>query len=263
VLSWLNPAADSATDYRSIAGACSKKRVSLCPDKGRSVEFDVVEVRTNGRRWLAGHCTITAMTTRDKERTKPRRLFSGGLIVYQQVAAVIAAFALIALSSTVFGSEWRGFIATLVGQWNEYVRPAMKWLLHLLVSTPLGWLGLRVEVPLWIRDYLGVGLALALSWLRVYLRGRRSRPFDDDRANTSIWKPWKSAQGDELSDKALPWIVWPPLVLLVWPLVVGSFLFFIGLSTIAGYAGQAIPFVLAVAPVLYFGLLLAVNYLVL
>src|SRR5574342_312236 len=91
---------------------------------------------------------MTAMTTHPRQaRAEPRPLVMAGVLAYRQVAALLAAFGLIALLSHFFDFQWRCFVATLVAQWHEYVRPVTKWLLNLLVTTPLGWFGWRVELP--------------------------------------------------------------------------------------------------------------------
>jgi len=107
---------------------------------------------------------MTAMTTSAGQGTKPRSLFRVVVALYQQIAALFATFALIASVSHFVDFEWRGFILTLIGQWNEYVRPAIKWLTNLLITIPLGWLGWRIEVPLPVQDYLVLCLVNGLSF---------------------------------------------------------------------------------------------------
>jgi hypothetical protein len=89
-----------------------------------------------------------------------------GLTVYQQVAAVLAAFGLAAVVGHFWHVGWRGFLATLVGVWDQTVRPVARQVLHVLVIVPLGWVGVYVVLPTWFSDYLSVGAILALSYVR-------------------------------------------------------------------------------------------------
>src|ERR1700730_2412815 len=87
--------------------------------------------------------------------------------VYQQVAAVLAAFSLAALLGHFLDIGWRGILESLVGYWDAYVRPAVKWLSGVLIERPLTWaFGWHFEMPLLARDYLSAGFVLTLSLLR-------------------------------------------------------------------------------------------------
>jgi hypothetical protein len=171
-----------------------------------------------------------------------------GWRVYQQIAAIIGSFALIVFIGDLAHLDWRGFLGTLIGAWDEYVRPPVKWLLNLLVSIPLGWFGWHVQVPQWLRDYLAVGLVFSASMLRLLAtRGDSWRETLKDFM--TVDEPWQI-------------VVWPPFVLLLWPV---TFLWFI-LSVVSGliirdsYVWNA---VLIISPLLYGAVLLAVNFLVL
>lgn len=120
----------------------------------------------------------------NQDRQQPRGI-GWGYFVYQQVAGVIGAFALIALISHFFDIGWRGFLANLIGIWGEYVRPAVKWLFDISIVALLQWtLGWRIEIPLFVRDYFSVGLALIFGRLRAwryahYVRTQRGDNPDD------------------------------------------------------------------------------------
>src|SRR5687768_3703306 len=92
----------------------------------------------------------------DRPTRKVSRAAKVGWGVYQQIAAVFAAFGLAALLGHFWDIGWRGALATIVGVWDATVRPAVEWLFHVLVSVPLSWLGVEFDVPLWARDYLSV-----------------------------------------------------------------------------------------------------------
>src|SRR5262245_32181229 len=94
-----------------------------------------------------------------------------GWAVYQQVAAILSAFALIAFLSHFIDFDWRGPLRLLVGVWNETVRPAERWLLHALITVPLSWIGRNFEVSQPVRDYLAVGMVLWVSMIRASVRG--------------------------------------------------------------------------------------------
>ena len=102
------------------------------------------------------------------EKPDERKAVKIGWALYQQVAAVLGALALAALLGHFFDIGWRGFLATLVGYWGEYMRPVARWAFALIVSAPLRWaFGWHFEVPLLARDYVATGAILSLSIFRV------------------------------------------------------------------------------------------------
>lgn len=88
------------------------------------------------------------------ERKRWFRTSKAAWSVYQQIAAVFTAFGITALLGHLWHIGWRGALAVIGGVWDATVRPAMEWVLHLLVTVPLSWLGVDFEIPLWARDYL-------------------------------------------------------------------------------------------------------------
>src|SRR5690606_33128701 len=76
-------------------------------------------------------------------------------------------FAILAFLTNFANFDWRGWLATLIGVWDENVRPVVRWALHYVVEIPSSWLGWHVEVPQSVRDYVAVGVVLTFSWLRV------------------------------------------------------------------------------------------------
>jgi hypothetical protein len=164
-----------------------------------------------------------------------------GWAAYRQVAAILGAFALAAFIGNYVELDWRSFLGTLFGLWEETVRPAVKWVLDLLISTPLSWLGLHVEVPVLVRDYLSVTAILALSVIRAdYFQ---VRPVEE--ADTGVVKiaGYIGSYGFLFALNLL----WPLLALyLVLNLVLGSF-------------RPRSKTLLALMPMLYLGLLLVVN----
>jgi len=89
-----------------------------------------------------------------------------GLGVYQQAAAIIGAFAIAAFLSNLIDFDWRAGFRAILGVWDEYIRPPVSWLFHMLVTVPAEALGWHVEVPQAVRDYFSVGVVLFLSRLR-------------------------------------------------------------------------------------------------
>lgn len=83
-----------------------------------------------------------------------------GWSAYQHVAGVFGAFALAAFVGNFVELDWRSLLGTFVGLWEETVRPAVKSVLDLLISTPMKWLGWQAEIPLAVRDYFSVGAIL-------------------------------------------------------------------------------------------------------
>jgi hypothetical protein len=96
-----------------------------------------------------------------------------GWTIYQQIAAIFAAIGLAALADHWWHIGWRGALGSLVGIWGETVRPAMAAVFHVLVTVPLGWVHIHVEVPLVVRDYLSVGAIFAASVIRDLSRSGR------------------------------------------------------------------------------------------
>jgi hypothetical protein len=132
----------------------------------RGEPFPAVDSSNRPTRSMHSRFTLPNMPTnqaRQPQRLSPVRF---GWMAYQQVAAILGAFALIALISHVAPLRWRSFLRALVDQWNDYVRPATRWLFDLLISTPLSWYDVRFELPLAVRDYLSVGMVFLLAAAR-------------------------------------------------------------------------------------------------
>jgi hypothetical protein len=84
--------------------------------------------------------------------------------VYLHVASVFACLGLAAMLGEAVHIDWRDFLSTLVNVWNDMVGSAVGWVLHLLITTPLRWaFDWHVEIPLWLRDYLGYSAASITS----------------------------------------------------------------------------------------------------
>ena len=167
---------------------------------------------------------------------------------YQQVAAVLAAFGLAALLGHFVDIGWRGILDELVGYWGGLIRPVTRSVLDVLVSTPLRWtFGWRVEVPLIARDYLAVGAILAASSIRIRVKAvirLRGVPIGRDLFH-------------EFFESVLPVFV---VLALIWPVILLSLVLLAIFSRDADFARDAR---IAVLPIVYLGLLLVMNYLVL
>ena len=120
---------------------------------------------------MAATPTKPAPPEDDEPEPRHRRAAKFTLGLYQQIAAVFAAFGLAALVGDFWDVGWKGFLETIVGVWSHTVRPAVEWVFHVIVTTPRSWFAVRFEVPLWARDYLAIGAVLVLSGHRT--RGTR------------------------------------------------------------------------------------------
>ena len=176
-----------------------------------------------------------------------------GWAVYQQIAAVLGAFALAALLGHFIDIGWQGLLDTLVGYWDEHVRPTVHWALRLLISRPLMWaFSWDVEIPLIVRDYLSVGVITALSIFREVRRFFR----------TGYLRLVLLPERGKYSRLPLTIMGWLPIIPLIWPL---SLAFWIAalVQAIHGRSKTWFHGVLVVSPLLYLGLLLAINSFVL
>ena len=107
----------------------------------------------------------------EPSRRRPGNLFWGA---YSQVSAVLGALSMLVFLSEAFGLGIKGVLAKLVSVWSAVVRPGVKWLTDVVVF-PFGWLfHWNIEVPLWLRDYLSVGLILVLSSIRARVAYKNS-----------------------------------------------------------------------------------------
>jgi hypothetical protein len=187
-----------------------------------------------------------------------------GWRVYQQVAAIIGSFALLAFLTNFVHFDWRGWLETLIGMWGQYVRPPVRWLLHYTIEMPLGWVGWHVHLPAWLHDYLAAGFVLAASVLRTFSAEDGWR-----QAVRDFFLPPKG--GDRRGWDS--WLGWFPVFVLVWPVVAAVML--LGLVVIlADLASKyekdtdrnkrdLVLGILFTAPMFYAGALLALNYVVL
>src|SRR5262245_13561756 len=112
----------------------------------------------------------TATDDEDQQEHEPaqlkprraRRAARFGLGVYESVSSPFSAIGMLGVVVGLFHLGLHGLVAFLVGIWASTVRPAVAAALHVLVTVPFGWLGVHFEVPLVVRDYVSVGLVLAL-----------------------------------------------------------------------------------------------------
>ena len=168
---------------------------------------------------------------REEEQHGPSKLrkaakFGRGL--YQQVASTFSAIGMLALIAGLWHLGLRGVIAWLVGIWDATVRPAVAFVLHGLVTVPLGWIHVHFEVPVVVRDYLSVGLVLALS-----ARRERKVPPTPAKFYPAVIIPgtenYPNLHHSSWYLFLLYWVNWPPAILAIWPLMLfeNVFRFFI------------------------------------
>jgi hypothetical protein len=170
-------------------------------------------------------------------------------VLYQQIASVIGAFALIAYFGHFIAFDWRGALADLIGVWDSHVRPAVKWLLNETVVA-LAWRAFHVEIVLSPaqRDYLAAGLVLVFSVLR-------AQYWEEHRLGRTFLQT--------LGSLARDW-AFTPVMIVAWPLAVLVLLAVAVLGTLrAGDPRWRLDgtfSLLSLAPFLYLALLLAANY---
>lgn len=186
----------------------------------------------------------------NEQREEPRGL-GWGYIIYQQIAGVIGAFALVAFLGNFVQVDWRGALRELVEAWDLYVRPAVALVFNLTVSAAVkALLKIEFEVPLVVRDYFSVGFVLIFSHVRMlryahrsYLeRGKLKHPVGFLRyaLNPGMLQHY-------VTD------------LFLWPFVVAKELGRFGKMSLWGIGLR----LMMLAPLMYFLLLLAANFLLL
>lgn len=177
--------------------------------------------------------------------------------VYQHVAAVLATIALASLVAKAFDYGWRGVIAELITYWDQYARPVARAFVDAAIVTPLGWVGLRIELDEAAIDYLAVGLIATTSWSRQWSR------LGESYAEPG-WPPWKryAAQG-------VAGLYFGFLCVFFWWMLVAAFSFFafVGVVRLLGPAGEndreevrvLAGMLLTLLPLIYLGVLFAAN----
>lgn len=119
---------------------------------------------------------------------------------YLHCAAVLGALSLASLFSGVI--EWQGVILALVSWWEATIRPVVDLIYGPLVQWFGGLFGLELNIPIWLKDYLGVGMVFILSrW----------------RGITGGWSGGSRKALDSIKGKPLTYISLLLRTLLVWP----------------------------------------------
>ncbi|MFO1186153.1 MAG: hypothetical protein U1E87_01045 [Alphaproteobacteria bacterium] len=182
-----------------------------------------------------------------------------GYIIYRQVAGVLGAFALAVFLAHFVQLDWRGALAYLINMWGEYVRPVVKWLvdstLVALLRRLFGW---QIHVPTIAHDYAAVGLVMSLSALRanswrLQRRKERGQIRPDDPYAQSRWTPYI----------LVTFVLSTLLYALTWPLSVLARVHYTVTSWNQHDNFSRASEILYYAPLVYFTLLLAANYLLL
>ncbi len=185
-----------------------------------------------------------------------------GYIIYQHVAGVLGAFALIAFLGHFVHLDWRGALVVLVGVWDTVVRPAVKGIFDATIVAFLKWaFDWHLDVPLIARDYLSVGLLVFLSELR-------STFVPGGQGPRSVKIVFRSALYDSYISVLTPL----PKCLLFWPFAVMRHLRYVRYSIIpsrrviiwkGGRRKLFIEHSMALLPLIYCLLLVAANYMLL
>jgi hypothetical protein len=188
-----------------------------------------------------------------------RRLLSLGAGAYQHVAGVLGAFALAAFASRVFALDWRGILADVVGVWDTYVRPVTKSVADAIVWPVERVFGWSIDVPVLVRDYVAVGLVLFLSFARATnLTGERALIVVRHREQRRLTLLM-------LLSCLVAWPIVALLMLLILPIVIPLMTRYVDEQGLPreGLGKRRQAMVLTLLPLVYLGLLLAVNYLIL
>jgi hypothetical protein len=186
-----------------------------------------------------------------------RTPFGIGWRIYQQIAAVIAAFALLSFLINFVDVEWRSWLATLISVWDEVVRPPVQRLLHYALEVPLSWIGWDIEVPQWLRDYVAVGVILVASHLRALVGAGSLRTALS--AMLSV-RRWVREYG------LLALLIWPPIEVIAWPASLAALTIYGGRLVAKRQERDWTEFwnvVAILSPLIYASILLALNALVL
>lgn len=166
--------------------------------------------------------------------------------IYQQVAAVLGSFAFLVFLGNFVDIDWRSLLHELVEAWHDYVRPTVRWVVHIIVEVPLSWFGVQVEVPVLVRDYLAVGFVLIFSVVRVSVAG----------------EGWSAAfRNILLPREGLHVLIWLPFVVLCWPLTLLVFVLETAKSIIDRDMVDFRLGLVVVAPLVYALALVMLNYL--
>jgi len=191
------------------------------------------------------------------------------------VAAVLGAFALIPVLQYVVELDWRTPLADLIAIWDTTMRPTVKWLFDNTLVRFIGFFGLRIEVPLIVRDYLTAGFILLFSSLRVTLgKDQRNQRFSQ---LSQLYKANASDRTVIVVTGILVAIIVPAVCVLFWPLVVVNPLISVWgrLPRVGprfrkkweGKYQQPLPSIsetlLIISPLIYLAILAAANYLIL
>lgn len=202
-----------------------------------------------------------AVSDRDTQR-KPKR-FKAVWAIYQQIAAIIGAFAILAFLGNFADFDWRSWLATLIGMWDELVRPPIQRLLHYVIEVPLSWVGWKVEVRQELRDYFAAMFVFFSSVFRAMVV-----------TNWWSWRKKQQRQHDvaEETDSlgGCGGVVVTFLVIFGWAAFASVVLLVLVLESIdrlrgkGSFTEEARRFVLLISsPLIYAGVLIALNYLVL
>jgi len=122
------------------------------------------------------------------------------------------------------------------------VRLPVGWLLDTIIATPLSWVGWHIEIPVLVKDYFAVGFILAISLLR------STGNLDKDK-DVSL-REWFKELAFPVSFSFGIMLFWPIFA----PIVVGQ---------LWADEGELIYPLLFASPLVYLGILLALNFLVL
>jgi hypothetical protein len=94
---------------------------------------------------------------------RPQKAYKKAIAAYQHISAMITALSLLAFIGHFIQLDWRGILGEVFSIWNTVVRPTVHLILVIFIVSPLSWLGIHIEIPGVVRDYVAVGISTLLS----------------------------------------------------------------------------------------------------
>jgi hypothetical protein len=105
---------------------------------------------------------------RGRSPVKVRKGLRYAVAGYSQIVAVFGALTIATFVGHFVSLDWKGALAQITGVWDTIVRPLTVLSLNAVFLNPCKWLfGIDITIPVIWRDYIEVGIVLAISGLRV------------------------------------------------------------------------------------------------
>lgn len=129
-------------------------------------------------------------------------------IAYTHVVGVLGALSIAGFLPNVVHIDWHALVSALIGFWADAIRPLAHYTLYWTVGLLLRTLGIDIQFPAIVRDYVAVGLVLLFSYVRAFASLHN---FNVGVVVTDIrtfWKFW-------LLELVGVLVAWPVMLLLI------------------------------------------------